>query len=462
MADGGKVVSQNGKIVDKAFESTADAEDWAIDNGYSLYSKDNSTYADGGGVKNFDYNKLFESLSKEKQEILNLSAKNEEKKSKTDVKNAYAYEIKATGVDWNDAFINRVKSAKNDIEKFVEKSNLKDYKNAQDYWESALDNIESIRELGFEARTYANNLENKLRSLYNQSFIKGTKILKYEGGGISGTLHSTHTNSLEYLKAMGATQNTDLNYSTEENGINYYIGRKGNKAIVVAFIEDEDVYMIDKEDAMEMSETAREEGVEVVELYTNYGVELHSRLENPQDIGFDKIYKVSGSFCKGGSAYAVGGKIGDKVGFGQEQINFKDMNQGDLFNEGGNISEANESSEDDSLDLSGFTGTDHYYRYNLFGKNVMLTDGVKYLAEKAGAYWFINAILSWQIYKNVAGEEFQTWTLTKNESDDSATLVADDGNGNVIAKQEIEFTDFPMQKVSIWLVDGVLLLPSEY
>ena len=120
-----------------------------------------------------------------------------------------------------------------------------------------------------------------------------------------GVLYSAYTdNPLKYLSLMGANVNSDLNYSTSKNGINYYVGfkkdkRGDNKAIVVAFIEDENNYMIDKEDAREMAETAREKGVDSVELYTNYGVELHTTSKT-KSIGFDKIHKVVGKFENGG------------------------------------------------------------------------------------------------------------------------------------------------------------------
>ena len=89
-----------------------------------------------------------------------------------------------------------------------------------------------------------------------------------------------------------------LNYSTE-NGINYYIFWVGKKAIVQAKIEDEDVYIIDKHDLREMSESARIMGIDTVELRTNYGIELKST-EKPQTVGFDKIVKLQDTYADGG------------------------------------------------------------------------------------------------------------------------------------------------------------------
>lgn len=48
----------------------------------------------------------------------------------------------------------------------------------------------------------------------------------------------------------------------------------------------------------------------------------------------------------------------------------------------------------------------------------------------------------------------------------SAVLTLDDGNGNVVAKQSIEFTDFPLPEVKLYCCfDGdqwTIMLPREY
>ena len=158
----------------------------------------------------------------------------------------------------------------------------------------------------------------------------------FENGG---ALHSEHTdNPLKYLSLMGAKTYGDLNYSTSKNGIDYYIGRKKdkngeNKAIVVAFITDENNYMIDKEDAKEMSETAKEKGVDKVELYTNYGVELRSS-QKPQILGFDKIFKVMGNYEAGGAMMQNQQVINDAS---QSYVNYYLNDGGGAFKDGGSI-----------------------------------------------------------------------------------------------------------------------------
>jgi len=45
-------------------------------------------------------------------------------------------------------------------------------------------------------------------------------------------------------------------------------------------------------------------------------------------------------------------------------------------------------------ELDGFCGTQNYYRH-FTGLNY--TDGVKHLADRAGAYWLVDAVFSWQV-----------------------------------------------------------------
>ena len=106
-------------------------------------------------------------------------------------------------------------------------------------------------------------------------------------------------------------------------------------------------------------------------------------------------------------------------------------------------------------DLSQFIGTVNYHRHWLGG---VYTDGVQYLAEQAGAYWLIDAIFSYR-----RRESFQIWTLKKNADDNDAVLTMQEDTGEPIkVRQKIPYTDFPLDQISLYLIDGVLLLTSEY
>lgn len=110
--------------------------------------------------------------------------------------------------------------------------------------------------------------------------------------------------------------------------------------------------------------------------------------------------------------------------------------------------------------LAHFTGTENYYR--VYPK-LVITDGVRYLANAANCYWLVSAIYSYLPRKAVI-EEFVVATLSVTET--RAELVIDDGNGNLIAKQAIEYTDFPLTKIKLYCVHEndfwVMLLTSEY
>lgn len=97
--------------------------------------------------------------------------------------------------------------------------------------------------------------------------------------------------SLQILKDNGFTPISDLNYCSH-NGVEYYIGHNENKAAIVALIHSEDIYFINKNELREMSYTAKIAGIESVELFTNYGIELHSKYEKPSIVGFSKIHKI--------------------------------------------------------------------------------------------------------------------------------------------------------------------------
>jgi hypothetical protein len=48
-------------------------------------------------------------------------------------------------------------------------------------------------------------------------------------------------------------------------------------------------------------------------------------------------------------------------------------------------------SQSNPADLHQFTGTEHWYRHALV-KSVLFTDGAKYLADTAAAYWLLDEI----------------------------------------------------------------------
>jgi hypothetical protein len=107
-------------------------------------------------------------------------------------------------------------------------------------------------------------------------------------------------------------------------------------------------------------------------------------------------------------------------------------------------------------DLSQFMGTENYYEHS---SGYTYTDGVRYLAEKGGAYWLLDEILLHTKFKQEL-QAWGSWTLTVKDS--TAVLRCEDGNNNILHKTKIEYTDFPLGEARLWFTGGVLMLPSEY
>ena len=114
--------------------------------------------------------------------------------------------------------------------------------------------------------------------------------------------------------------------------------------------------------------------------------------------------------------------------------------------------------------LTGFYGTQDYHRWSsLFSRHV-LTDGCEYLAENAGAYWLMDAIASH--FAKYRGESFASVTLRKCKTGPRWSLTIDNGNGLMLAKQLIEYSDFPLPEIQLFVARQenlwVIMLPSEY
>lgn len=119
-------------------------------------------------------------------------------------------------------------------------------------------------------------------------------------------------------------------------------------------------------------------------------------------------------------------------------------------------------------DLGHFTGTTQYHRHRILpiGPGLLLTDGVHYVAEKAGAYWLMDMVLLGHRTWLLEGDGFVSLTLTVNV-DGTASLTVSDGDYNEIDVLSIESTDFPTGELKFFMTPGptgepVIMLRSEY
>ena len=109
--------------------------------------------------------------------------------------------------------------------------------------------------------------------------------------------------------------------------------------------------------------------------------------------------------------------------------------------------------------LAQFTGTDKHYYHPLFRK-YRYTDGVRYLAKNTEGYWLLEFIFGHQSNVKIRKTPFQVWKLVKDG--DKATITIEDGNNNLVKTFKLNYTSFPLEEYTLWMIDGVLLLMSEY
>ncbi len=114
--------------------------------------------------------------------------------------------------------------------------------------------------------------------------------------------------------------------------------------------------------------------------------------------------------------------------------------------------------------LAGFYGSENLYHRST-PILIYYTDGIKWLQENANCYWLTDLIASYQTTEFKKANDRQFWKLVVTDS--SAVITCDDGDGNVSVAQSIDYTDFPLTDLSIWVEiqeEGriFIYLPSEY
>ena len=112
-------------------------------------------------------------------------------------------------------------------------------------------------------------------------------------------------------------------------------------------------------------------------------------------------------------------------------------------------------------DLSMFTGSDTFHKWSVLSKSV-LTQGAKYVADNAGAYWLFDEL---DLSLKNTGEHFASIEIFVDQ--ESRTYIRiDNGDGEQIACKKLNFSDFPLDQFKLWAVHNgtayTFMLPSEY
>ena len=106
-----------------------------------------------------------------------------------------------------------------------------------------------------------------------------------------------------------------------------------------------------------------------------------------------------------------------------------------------------------------YTGTMDYHRLTL--TSLLATDGVRMVAEKAGAFWLVDAIASYQANPEVKKLAIQFWRLEVKDNAAVLYCIEDSGMPRIV-EQEIDYTDFPEGDWKFYVQNGVIMLPEEY
>lgn len=110
-------------------------------------------------------------------------------------------------------------------------------------------------------------------------------------------------------------------------------------------------------------------------------------------------------------------------------------------------------------------GTMNYWQFLPYDSKHVITDGVKRMIEMCNAFWLVADIMALQLDPKVRGAVFQVWKLHLNDegNERNASLICTDGNCHELVREDIEFTDFPLDEgITLFMDDRVLMLASEY
>jgi len=107
--------------------------------------------------------------------------------------------------------------------------------------------------------------------------------------------------------------------------------------------------------------------------------------------------------------------------------------------------------------LSHFHGSETFYRH--WTGRLTYTEGIKHLADAAECYWLIDAI--W--YLLLEGQDAVPWIPVEGEGA-VLTCWRDTPEEDSLPpiRQNIEFSDFALPQIKLYVSMGVLMLPAEY
>lgn len=108
-------------------------------------------------------------------------------------------------------------------------------------------------------------------------------------------------------------------------------------------------------------------------------------------------------------------------------------------------------------ELRGFSGSTVFYMGPL--GSIRYTEGIRYLADRAGAFWLVDLVGSYQPqHRDIV---FQLWKIRVRDNQAIVSMREDCGEPAIV-EQEIPYTDFPLDEFEFYVCNGMMMLKSEY
>jgi hypothetical protein len=116
-------------------------------------------------------------------------------------------------------------------------------------------------------------------------------------------------------------------------------------------------------------------------------------------------------------------------------------------------------------ELQHFIGSETFYKIPLIGTR--FTDGIKYLADAAECFWLVTdaSVIAKSLMDKSYFITVDFKRLSEKEREESqceALINYSDGNGHIFETHKYHVTDFPLDELRLFFIDGTLMLPSEY
>lgn len=116
-------------------------------------------------------------------------------------------------------------------------------------------------------------------------------------------------------------------------------------------------------------------------------------------------------------------------------------------------------------ELQHFIGSETFYKIPLIGTK--FTDGIKYLADAAECFWLVTdaSVIAKSLMNKSYFVTIDFRRLSEKEREESqceALINYSDGNGHIFETHKYHVTDFPLDELRLFFIDGTLMLPREY